>query len=213
MHRNPRALVAVSVLALTFTPLAATAQDRLYVSAFVTSDDFSDVDVDSGPFLDELRLDRELSFGVALGRRVWEPVRLEIELAARSADAESLPALGLDDVDGSVDLRTVMVNALADFPLSDGAIVPYLGLGIGWANIEFDDIGANFLRLTGDEDAFAVQGMAGLAVPVSTQLAFTLDVRYVRTADVDLQIEAGSRLEAESDIALVGVAAGLRILF
>lgn len=179
----------------------------------LSSDDFSGVDVDSGPFLDELRLDRDLSFGLALGRRVWQPVRLEIELAARSADAESLPVLGLDDVAGSVDLRAVMINALADFPLHGGAIVPYVGLGFGWAQIEFDDIGASFLRLSGDEDAFAFQGMAGLAVPVSEQLALTLDVRYLRTDDVWLQIDAGGRLEGQTEIALVGVAAGLRFQF
>lgn len=213
MNCKPGAMLALSALVLSCAPLAAAAQDSLYISAFVTSDDFSEVDVDSGPFLDELSLDRDLGFGVALGRQIWQPVRLEIELAARSADAESLPALGLDDLDGSLDLRTVMVNAVADFPINDGAVVPYLGLGIGWANIEFDDIGASFLRLSGDEDAFAFQGIAGVAFPVSDQLAVTLDVRYVRTDDVSLQISAGGQLQGESEIESVGATAGLRFRF
>ena len=175
----------------------------------------SAVEVDVGPISDALRFDRELSFGAAIGRPVWESLRLEAEFMSHSADADALPVINLSALDGSLDVQTLMLNVLVDFPFSQGSLVPYLGLGVGSASVEFDNIGNNFLRIAGDDDVFvfAYQGIAGLAIPMSEQLTLNIDARYLRSDEVTFAISAGEHLQSESEVETIGITAGIRFRF
>jgi opacity protein-like surface antigen len=194
-------------------PYAAAETAGNYASVYLGYSDPSEVTIDSGPLLDQLTLDRDLSFGLALGRPVRDSLRVEMEYMTRRNDADALPALKLDALDGRLELQTLMLNLVADFPLNQGGLVPYFGLGVGWANAKFNDIGTSFLRINGDDNGFAVQGVAGIALPMSEQLSLTLDVRYLRTDDLEYIIRAGETLQGESEAENVGVMAGLRFRF
>ena len=210
-NRNARALLCACA-ALT-APYAAAENAGNYASVYVGYSDPSEISIDAGPLLDQLTLDRDLSFGVAFGRPVTDSLRIELEYMNRRNDADALPALNLAALDGRVELQTLMLNLVADVPLNSGGFVPYFGLGIGWANAKFNDIGTSFLRVDGDDNGFAVQGVAGVAIPMSEQLSLTFDVRYVRTDDLEYTIRAGEALQGESEAESVGVTAGLRFRF
>ncbi len=210
---NRLAITAMLMLSVCAVPQAAAQSSDFYATAYLGYDQPTDLEVDAGPLLDELSLERSLSYGVAVGRPIWETIRIEAEFVARSADADALSSLNLNNLGGSLDLQTLMLNAVADFALEQSSVVPYLGLGIGWANVKFDDIGTSFVRLSGDDDAFALQGIAGLAFPVSEQLTLSLDARYLRTNDVAYTISAGESLQSKTDVETVGLNAGIRFQF
>ncbi len=82
------------------------------------------------------------------------------------------------------------VNALYDFNLTFGlpGLTPYLGAGLGYEQVQLQNVRAFgavsgppiFLRGTGTDGGFAVQGIAGLSYPVSIVpgLALTAEYRF-----------------------------------
>ena len=210
-NRNARVLLCAC--AVFAAPYAAAENAGNYASVYVGYSDPSEVSIDTGPLLGQLTLDRDLSFGLAVGRPVTDALRVELEYMTGRNDAEALAALNLENLTGRLALQTLMLNLLADVPLNSGGFVPYFGLGVGWANAKFNDIGTSFLRFDGDDNGFAVQGVAGLAIPMSEQLSLSFDVRYLRTDNLEYIIRAGETLRGESEAESVGVTAGLRFRF
>lgn len=98
--------------------------------------------------------------------------------AAPDPGAPGLPALGSNDfdLDGKVKVRSIMANALLDFGDEDG-LAFYAGAGLGRARV----------KLFGDSDnAFAMQGIAGVRYAVSPNIDIGLKYRYFRTGKVAL---------------------------
>jgi opacity protein-like surface antigen len=206
--------VALLLLAAGINPAAAADEaNRWYIAGMVAHDDWSDYPVDAGPVLGDIELDESFSGGLALGWHAVGPLRFELEYFSRSADAEAFPALAFEELSGSIDLQTLMVNALFDLELDGFAAVPYAGVGAGWAGAEVDDIDSGILSFDGDEDVFAWQVMAGVAVPLVEQWTFSLDVRYLETEKVGFDVGPGAVVSGSGRIDLLSVAAGLRYTF
>ncbi len=185
-----------------------------YVDARISYDDASDIDIDAGPVLGELSLDRDLGFGAAFGRKFSAAWRFELEAMLRRQDIDALPALGLEALGGRVDVRTVMLNALYEVPIEGSSLRPYFGAGAGWASVDIDDA-SSVIGLRGEDDnAIGLQAMVGLALPLSDQLTLTMDARYgyVRANDVTYDI-GDVRFDGETRIKTVSLLAGLRFAF
>jgi opacity protein-like surface antigen len=211
---NRTAPIAFALLGLVaLAPAHAEELVRFHAGVLFGASDPDDLPVDGGPVLDRLTLDNDYAFGVAAGMSIGGPLRIDAEYLRSSADAESLPALGLTDLDGGVDLQTLMVNVVAEGALLDGAIRPYAGLGAGWANVDIDDAGNDFLRLSGDDDAFAWQALVGVAFPLAERWTLAVDARYLRTDDVDFAIDAGEQIPASGELEATQVIASLRYRF
>lgn len=205
---------ALSLLGATaLAPAQAAEASRIHASLLLGSSTLDDLRVDAGPIDGRVELDRDLAFGAALGWQWTGPLRLEAEFLSQRADAEDLPALALTDLSGRVELQTLMVNAVGEWSLADGAIRPYAGLGAGWALVEVDRIGNNFLQLDGDDDVLAWQALVGVALPVSERLTLTLDARYLRTESLDYAIGPAVQIPASSRIEATRIMAGLRFGF
>lgn len=205
---------ALSLIGATlFAPAQAAEASRFHASLLVGTSSLDDLSIDAGPINGTVGLDRDVAFGAALGWQWTGPLRLEAEFLTQRADAEDLPALGLTDLSGRVELQTLMLNAVGEWSLADGAIRPYAGLGAGWAMVEVDRIGNSFLQLSGDEDVLTWQAMVGVAVPVTERLTLTLDARYLRSERVDYAIGPNVAIPADSRIEATRVMAGLRFGF
>lgn len=207
--------VVLSMVAACMAPqVHAETDQRWYLTGLLAQDDWSSFPVDAGPVLGALELDEQWSGGLAFGWQSSGPLRVELEAFARSADGESLPALALDNLDGAIDLRTVMVNAVADLHLDGVPVVPYAGVGAGWAMTDLDAVGNDFLALDGDDDGYAWQAMVGVAVPLNDQWRLSLDVRYLETESLNYRlIPAGIPVEGSARIDLLSVAAGVSVRF
>ena len=145
----------------------------------------------------------------AIGYRFASGVRSEFELGYRSADVDSLS--GVSSGTGKVGVGSAMGNAVYAFG-SDSPFTPYLGLGIGLASVEFDDVQPVGGSVLDDSDAvFAYQGIVGLGYRLSEQLQLFTDYRYFATADAGLSTRAN--VSVDGDYADHTLLFGLRFSF
>lgn len=211
---NRPLLLALAASAAAASPTAHAADPyRFHASVLVGGSEIDDLAVDGGPILDALTLDRGTLYGIGGGIALGGPFHLHAEYLRGSADAEQLPGLALDDLGGSLDLETLMVTAIAEASLADGAVRPYAGLGAGWAGVELDGVGNDFLQFTGDDDAFAWQGVLGVAFPVGERLTLGVDVRYLRTESIAYRIGPDADIEADGEVEATQFIASLRYAF
>jgi outer membrane protein OmpA-like peptidoglycan-associated protein len=203
-----KALLAATVLAL---PVAAQAQPitGFYVGAGAGVNFLQETDVSvSGPAVAGVPAGQrggsiEFNLGwvgaVSLGYGFGNGVRVELEGNYRENEVDSISGFrGLAGAnprgDGKTRTYGVMANALYDFDLGPGAfVVPYVGLGAGYAWTEFDSVrvrnGATpVLTLDGDDGRFAYQAIVGAAFPltsVAPGLAVTAEYRFFGTLETD----------------------------
>ncbi|MCZ6448637.1 MAG: porin family protein, partial [Alphaproteobacteria bacterium] len=179
-------LAGVALAAMVGT--AATAEGPakhkgLYVSGALGANWANDSDV-SGASGD---VDFDLGWvgAVAVGYGFGNGLRLEGELSYRQNDA--------DDFSGEGKVAGFMANLLYDFDVSP-KFVPYIGLGAGFAIVEFDEVSPLPAGDSTDdsETVFAWQAIAGVAIPIRDQLDLTFDYRYFDVPDVDLRSDAGT---------------------
>lgn len=86
--------------------------------------------------------------------------------------------------DGSMNLTTVMVNGYYDFPITnkDGSRSrwsPYIGAGLGYANLNLPSCGGNGCFSGGSTGGFAYQGNVGLSYRVSDRSHAFVETGYL----------------------------------
>ena len=117
--------------------------------------------------------------GAAVGYDYTPNFGLELEYAYRDADTTT-DLSGIGESGGSTNSNAVMLNALYKFDGmgAGGAVQPYVGGGLGWANMEsdIDDIGS-FKR----DNAFAWQLIGGVGYAVNPSWDIIGEVRYFAT--------------------------------
>src|SRR5579872_2153917 len=83
---------------------------------------------------------------------------------------------------GDVSSEAAMVNALYGFHF--GSFTPYLGAGVGYANIALDGIGnQNTAIANGTDEQFAYQAIAGGEYALTYHVALGFTYRYLATLD------------------------------
>lgn len=112
-------------------------------------------------------LDNDWMADVGVGFGYANGFRSEAELAHRTNEVSGAGA----DVEAS----SLMINGFYDFN-RDGAIQPYLGLGLGYAQV---DSGAD------DDSNWAWQGLAGVAIPLGERLSLDIGYRYFNVQDLE----------------------------
>jgi opacity protein-like surface antigen len=125
--------------------------------------------------------------------------RVEAELAYRSSGADKFTenAGASFPLDGDVTSTALMVNAFYDFKTLSPSVYPYIGAGIGGASVAADLKESGVQVVDDDEIVFAWQLVAGVAFPVSKQLAIDLNYRYFATTDPEIKDVIGEKLEVE----------------
>ena len=129
----------------------------------------------------DVKLDYDTGYvlGAAVGYDYTPNFGLELEYAYRDADTTT-DLSGIGESGGSTNSNAVMLNALYKFDGmgAGGAVQPYVGGGLGWANMEsdIDDIGS-FKR----DNAFAWQLIGGVGYAVNPSWDIIGEVRYFAT--------------------------------
>lgn len=201
--RIPDFLAAMAIAALVVgTASTASAQSPakhkgLYVSGGAGVNWLEDSDI-SGDVSGEIEFDTGWMAGVAVGYGFGNGLRFEGELSYRKNDVDRAFDGELASSNGDVSAGALMGNLVYDFDVSP-SVIPYIGLGAGLAVVEFDDIVLAGLGDTIDDDdtVFAWQALAGVAFPLRDQLDLTVDYRYFQTADPDLRLGSGGKVEGE----------------
>ena len=123
---------------------------------------------DSGEF----SFDRGLVITAAIGRALSETLRAEIEFGYRTNEANEARMSNGDahSVDSDIVTLSMMANCFYDF-MPDNRISPFIGAGIGIANVDGEVPNNN-----GKDDVFAYQLAAGAGFAITEKLK--IDVQY-----------------------------------
>lgn len=179
------------------------------------------------------------AFGVEIGRRVGNGLRLGLEGVYSNADVEthtgvtlggnsidaldaasvasSPTPLGLTvaqvvaDGQGEIENAGLFVNAYYDFN-QRGMLRPYLGAGVGFVDAKVNYSPSAIGIIDGSEANLAYQGKAGLTVDLEGPLEVFGEVTYRDAGNVDLQNDLfPGNLKIENRQTLFGV--GMRYSF
>jgi opacity protein-like surface antigen len=142
-----------------------------------------DTDIDAGNVHADVSFDNGFAGGLAVGYD-FGPARLEVEGGYRNSNIENS--------DEDLTIKSLMLNAYADFK-TGGVATPYLGAGIGYAQVEVDDE---------DDDVVAGQLGAGVLFALSPSVAVDLGYRFMMTDDPDI---GGAQFKVRQHTALLGV--------
>jgi OOP family OmpA-OmpF porin len=206
--------MAVAIAAIAFAG-SARAQEGWYVRGDLGWTFEGEVNLDEleGPIVNPLAFpeppDGNLGFGDGWvgsfgGGYSWASgLRAEGEIAYRDNDIDET-----DGIDGGGDASSfaVMVNGYWDFNKS-GVWEPYVGLGVGWARVEVsgDDSGPPPISGSDDGDAFAWQGMIGVAWEVTPQTAVDFSYRYFEAPDLEFSAVNDREADYTTQSAMIGV--------
>jgi opacity protein-like surface antigen len=140
--------------------------------------------------------------------------RLEGELVYRKSDADKFTAAGLaTGMSGEYTNTALMVNAYYDFKTLSPSVIPYLGIGAGAANVEANFTVGGTRVVDESQIVFAWQLVAGVAFPVSKELAIDLNYRYFATSDPSYSSNFSPGVNIETEYASSNVFVGLRYSF
>jgi outer membrane protein OmpA-like peptidoglycan-associated protein len=202
-------MALVCMGALVFGSTLAAANDKgLYIGGagglnFLTED--SDLNAAEAEFEDF-----NWAVSGALGYALGNGLRLETEVGYRPNDVDNIT--GVAGGSGDVDVLNWMFNALYDLDYWNLPVKPYVGAGIGIAHVDFDGVTPVAGSTINDSDiGFAFQGIAGLSLDLTENLAATLDYRHLRVPHVSFNTNGGTNVD--SDYATNQIMIGLRYTF
>ncbi len=211
-----RAIVSAGIVALLalLLPSAAWAQDKpWYVAGGLGASFLNDVDTtDSTGFT--ITTDFDTGFlGTGAFGRSFGNFRAEGEVFYNTNDVSTVSALGIS-LAGSGDVSTtgLMVNGYYDFE-TNSKWRPYIGGGIGGANVSVNSLSVlGFLLADDDDTVFAYQVKVGVAYEFSPAWAGTLGYRFFATEDPDFDAPDGTPFSTDGIQAHV-IELGVRFRF
>lgn len=208
LRYSPAALAAI---VLTVMACAAHANPRngnwpnWYVGTNMQLSYVQDADLEfEGTNIGDIDFDTEVGLGIALGFRPYysnsflDNTRLELEYTYRDLPTNQLESAAvIQSLEGALTAQSVMVNAFYDFN-TNAKLTPYVGAGIGLANIEMD---IDSIQVADDDTVFAYQAMAGVSYAPSSipRTEFGVGYRYFGTRNPEFQNSRAQSFEHPLD--------------
>lgn len=132
-------------------------------------------------------------------------LRIETELLFKVDDTDTVTVTGAGSFDGTGDVSAFGVMANAWYELHTGwAWRPYLGAGVGIANISLNNVGfrpagagADLGVVDDDDWVFAYQFGAGISYELSAHTILGLEYRMFATTDAELVNATGTSFDAD----------------
>jgi opacity protein-like surface antigen len=153
--------------------------------------------------------DTGYTLGVAVGAAVSPNVSMEIEYAYRKADFTVTDRDEGDQANGDTSANAFMFNALYMFDGmgATGAAQPYIGAGIGAANVEMSAGGQNF----DTETLFAYQLIGGVDYKLNPNTSLYAEGRWFQTESGKFDGPATESFDGEFET--FDVIVGIRYVF
>ena len=134
----------------------------------------------------------------SLGWRWGNGLRTEIEGGYRRNNVQNVLNCGGCGDSGHTTAWTAMANALYDFP-TQSRFHPYLGVGVGGADVKMGDIGPiGGTNFSDSQWQFAYQGIVGVSATLAETFEAFVEYRYLGTLDLDLSTPtAGGSIKSD----------------
>ncbi len=141
-------------------------------------------------------------------------LRLEGEVLFTRHSLDDVEDVAGIDTNADGDYKTLagMGNLFLDIPTGIG-ITPFLGGGVGYGRVTFDDFAFNGTDIADDhDDVMLYQARAGIAFALAPFTDLTLGYRYLVADDLTLDAEVGGKIKVDKQKQHIGEL-GLRITF
>ena len=210
-------LGALSAQAADIEPVAEPS--TWYVSLFGGVSFLEDVDtLYEGEGEYSVETDTGFIVGGALGTRVWDPVRLEVEVSYAEWGGDHYTADYNGPFEGSVQghLDALFVLGNIWFDIDTGTVFrPYLGggAGVAWADANAPFDGDDSEGYGDGEMGFAFQLGGGLQFDLAEHVALDIGYRFKGVLDVDLDDTDGAGVYAGADFYSHNIQGGLIFSF
>ena len=220
-------LAATAILALNLFAIEARAADvtevggwNFYVSLFggVSFLDDVDTEVSLTGYNYDYSVDTKTGYllGGAIGMRIWDPLRAEVELSYARWKAKSYDYQGTlsYDANGHLSAAYLLGNLWVDIP-TQSAFTPYVGGGAGVAWVDADtSFNGTPLGYGDGEVGFAFQLGAGVKVDLTDWVALDVGYRFKGVLDIDFEDAGGAPADFEGgDLYSHNVQAGINFGF
>ena len=117
------------------------------------------------------------------------------------------------NVGGDVSATFLLVNGFIDFD-TGSKLTPYLGGGIGVGFVDIDLIYGPGVVITGNDEVFAAQLIAGVSYEVGANTSIFGDVRYIQAYDVQgTRVSPGGAALGADDLSRTALNVGVRFDF
>lgn len=161
-----------------------------YVSGFGGGSALIGQDVINSDGSAKFDIDFDLGFaaGAAAGYRFSQNIRLEVEAAYRQHSVGEIESLGTPStmVGGDISAWSGMLNGYLDF--GQNQLRPYVGLGLGFANVTINNMqatdGAGTLTIDDSDTVLAFQAMAGAAYQLTEEWSVFGEYRFFGTDSI-----------------------------
>ena len=163
------------------------------------------------PDLEFAGADRDLETGYNVGGSFgwWlgPQFALEMDFFFTSSDYD----LAAPD-EGTLESFTFMGNAIYNFADIGSGFRPYVGAGVGGAQLRVSDGVLGGLPFIGDSEiVFAWQALAGVAINVDQNIEFIAEYRYQSASDADVTLTfVGGPMPTDIEYASHSLTAGFR---
>ena len=132
--------------------------------------------------------DDDFAVGFAYGRRHSKRLRSEFEFTYRSNENEAgevsiLPVPA--PLTGKVEVYSIMKNLLIDIETASPHVTPYVGIGIGYANVDVDFNRESSVVLE-NSSSFAYQPIGGVSLQLTERVYYYVEYRYFSTTDLEV---------------------------
>jgi opacity protein-like surface antigen len=174
-----------------FTVSAASAE--VYLSGNLGAVFLTDADGDVDGYTGELTFDTGGVATFAVGTTVGNSGRIEFEIGSRVNDMDEVTSDYYNfttDIDGDVTTLSYMGNVYFDFK-NNGKFTPFIGGGLGIANVEYDVDSVNGnsrFSDKADDTVMAYQVMTGISYAATDHLNIDLQYRYFGTEDPEIDV-------------------------
>jgi opacity protein-like surface antigen len=173
-------IIFVCILAFFFSASVCGAEG-LYVSGNLGFAMASDSDLTDSA-VPGITVNTEFDTGLALGAALgydFNRFRVEGEISYQKNDIEKISAQGVPfDPTGDAAALSFLINGYYDF-VNRSAFTPYISAGLGFAQVEFNDLDISRIGFSGSSDTdtvFAYQ--IGIGVGYALTEKFIIDVKY-----------------------------------
>ncbi len=181
-------LVLVAVTMVLFSTTSAMADSGWY-AGINTGLNFQYDQESTGPGrVVELDFDTGGLFGGQLGYKFrgtrMGRFRAEAELSYRKNDVDEIVFNGIDRIgSGEEEVLTGLMNLFYDINAHSKRFIPFVGAGIGLANIDADIAYSPGAFIDDDDTTFAYQFMAGAEYKLTKEFSLIGDARYFALDD------------------------------
>lgn len=213
-------LSTLSFAALSMPAQAGKAWPNWYVGLHGSINFVGEENVSGNSVVTQLDQDTGAGYGVSLGYRPrietgeWSNMRIEVQWHHQRGDIKQVStAAATSTVAGDIRVNAAMLNLFYDATTSMPEWRPYVGAGIGFAEVQLKNAGAGLGAANADDNVFAWNLMAGVGyVPQSIPFTeWTLGYRYFATGDAEFASTLGNSFDMEYDSH--NIEAGVKFLF